>query len=547
MLKAVRSYEEACRTFRWRMPERYNLAFDVCDRQTMAGADGHRTALIVDDGDGGAERYTFHVLRLLANRLANVLSGHGVAAGDRVAVMLDPGVEAAVAVLAGLRMGAVVVPIPSALGAEPLAWRLADSGAKAIVAGPTAMAALELAQPALTTLAVVLDADGLWPALEEASDAFAPKVTEAGDPAFLVYPAHACGTPRGAVLAHRAMLCSLPAVEFALDFFPQFGDVMWTAADWMTPEALLWAVLPAWHHGVPVVAAPQPFDPGAALDLIGRHGVRVAHVPPGPLAQMAEAAQWRSHAMPRAVMTGPAPPAATLADQVARAFGVSANAVWGLPETGAVVADNGALMEMRPGSPGRAAPGSTVEAVDDRGRVLRAGERGVLAVAPGAPSGFIGWWRVDGDGRLGNGWLPTGHLGCRDLDGYLWPEPLAVPEGMALVDDKPVALAEVEAALGLHPEVERAAVVALPGSEFKAGELKAFVAARGPRGDVDFARELQAFTTRLRAAHEAPRRIEFVDAIPLAADGSADREALMNRPIRVDAPASDERWTPPRR
>ena len=87
MLNNPRSYEEACRTFRWRIPDRYNLAFDVCDRQTMAGADGHRTALIVEAADGQVERYTFHVLRLLSNRLANVLAARGVTPGDLVALL----------------------------------------------------------------------------------------------------------------------------------------------------------------------------------------------------------------------------------------------------------------------------------------------------------------------------------------------------------------------------------------------------------------------------------------------------------------------------
>src|SRR5512145_2415469 len=106
MLKAAKSYEEACRTFRWRIPDRYNIAFDVCDRQTMAGADGHRTALIVEAADGSSERYTFHVLRLLSNRLANVLTAAGVVPGDRVLVSFPQSVEAAVAVLAVLKLGA---------------------------------------------------------------------------------------------------------------------------------------------------------------------------------------------------------------------------------------------------------------------------------------------------------------------------------------------------------------------------------------------------------------------------------------------------------
>ena len=147
MLKTTRSYEEACRTFRWRIPDRYNLAFDVCDRQTMAGSDGHRTALIVEAADGSVERYTFHVLRLLSNRLANVLTAAGVGAGDRVLLSLPAGIEAASALLAVTKMGAVVVPVPVGLGTEPMGWRLADSGARAAIVGKEAIATVLAAEP----------------------------------------------------------------------------------------------------------------------------------------------------------------------------------------------------------------------------------------------------------------------------------------------------------------------------------------------------------------------------------------------------------------
>lgn len=545
MLTACRSYEEACRTFRWKIPERYNLAFDVCDRQTMAGADGHRTALIVEAPDGSVERHTFHMLRLLSNRLANGLAALGVAPGDRVAMVLPAGLEAAVTLLAVTKMGAVLVPVPLCLGAEPLGWRLADSGARIAVIDPAAVPALDRARHRLPDLERVLvvgeggaGALDLWSVLEKSSDAFTPLVTPADHPAFIVYPEGACGTPAGVIHAHRAMAGGLPAVEMSLTFFPQFGDVVWTSADWMGAEALFRAVLPAWHHGVPVVARAGAFDPAVALDLMSRHGVRIAYVPSRHLGLLAEAAATRPHAMPRAIATGPEPVDEELHERVIKVFGVHANEAWGVLESGAVAANLAGLMELRPPSPGRAAPGLSVEAVDERGRPMRAGDRGMLAVSPNAPGSFLGYWG-DGSGaaKRVNGWLLTGRSGFRDLDHYLWPDPPAVVVGAILVKDQIVLPDELEAALATHPDVLAAGVV-----EWPAGELKAFVVSKGRTGDAAFVRELQGWASLMRSPIEVPARIDFVAELPLSMDGSVRRGDLLDRPIRLDAPSPGDRW-----
>ncbi len=543
MLKPARSYEEACRTFRWRIPERYNVAFDVCDRQTMAGADGHRTALIVEAADGSAERYTFHVLRLLSNRLANVLASRGVRPDDRVVVSFGPSAEAAVTVLAVAKMGAVAVPVPDTLGTEPLAWRLADSGAVAAVVDGAVAPRLVAVRDAVPGLAAVLAAgdaptgtDELWSAMELASDQFTPALTAADDPAFVFYPRHAAGKPAGAVHAHRSLAGNLPAVEFALGFFPQFGDIMVAADEWMSLEGLLWSLLPAWHHGVPVVAGKGSFRAEATLGLMARHGGRVAVLPAHHLSALADAAvRAGRHPLPRAMAVhGPA--AGTELNKVAGIFGVPANEIWGTLETGAVVASNGAVMESRPGSPGRAAPGVTVEAVDEHGRVMRAGENGMLAVAPGAPGGFLGYAGEDPPGRmrLPSGWLMTGRIGSRDLDGYVWPE-ATTGEGDAVVAGLPVVLDEVEGVMALHPKVRQAALV------WTGSQLKAFVVlADGADQTVDLARELQSWCTARRAVHEAPTRIQFVGDIPRDEAGRPCREMLV-RDLRLTPPDPEER------
>jgi acetyl-CoA synthetase len=164
----------------------------------------------------------------------------------------------------------------------------------------------------------------------------------------------------------------------------------------------------------------------------------------------------------------------------------------------------------------------------------------MLAQAPGAPGAYLAHWNAAEPlrSRLPSGWLMTGQVGSRDLDGYLWPDPPAPVDGVVMVDGLPVVLDEVQAALSRHPKVAAAGVMAT-----RDGAMKAFVvAAPGIGADVSLARELQDFVAVRRAAHEVPRRIEFVAELPSADDGSVVREELKAMPIRLEAPSPDERW-----
>lgn len=544
MLKAARTYEEACRTFRWRIPERYNLAFDACDRQTMAGADGHRTALIVEDEMGGVERYTFHVLRLLSNRAANVLAAQGIGQGDRVAVALGPSLEAAVLVLAVLKMGAILVPLPAGLGSEPLAWRLENSGARLVVADgpalPPLLAAFSRTGMPLTLLTAEEAAPGgidLWALMERASDLFAPALCQPGDAAFILYPDDSGGQPYGAVHAHRAVMGNLPALEYALGFFPQFGDVFWTPADPMSAEALLWGMLAAWHHGVPVAMRRGAFDAEAALSMVARHGVRTAWVPPALLSRLVEAAGERAHALFRAVATGgfvPVPD--TLPRRVRQAFGLDVADLWATLATGAVVANNPALAERRPGSPGRAVPGVSVWAIDADGEPQADGSPGELAVSPGFPGAFLGWWaKPASEDWTAMGWLRSAVAGARDLDGYVWPQVVADPPDIVRAGGRTIGLDALERTIIAHSAITDAGCLLV-------GEtIKAFVVPiAGIDGDAALAREIQAFVGLHRSRQDVPGRIEFVIEVPRRG-GAVDRAELAIRSRRLDAPPAEDR------
>src|ERR1700674_4969542 len=111
---------------RWSIPERFNIGADVVD--------GHAgTALIEIDPSGKVRELSFDAIARLANRLANVLVAHGLARGDRVAILLPQRHETAVAHVAVYKAGLVAVPLFTLFGEEALEFRLGNSGAKAII------------------------------------------------------------------------------------------------------------------------------------------------------------------------------------------------------------------------------------------------------------------------------------------------------------------------------------------------------------------------------------------------------------------------------
>src|ERR1700722_16211190 len=130
MLTETNDYEKLCREFRWEIPARFNIATACCDRH----ADGSgRLALIYVDEDGGGARTSFDDISEMSRRFANVLKADGLARGDRVAVFLSQSLELPIVHMAAFRAGLVSIPLFGLFGEDALEFRLANSGARAIV------------------------------------------------------------------------------------------------------------------------------------------------------------------------------------------------------------------------------------------------------------------------------------------------------------------------------------------------------------------------------------------------------------------------------
>jgi acetyl-CoA synthetase len=131
MLPRVKDYDSLRRQFQWRVPSRYNIGVDVCDR--WAEKEPDRLAILHARPDGRDVPITYGWLRDTSNRLANALRAHGIGRGDRVSILLPQSPEVAAIHIAIYKLGAVALPLAVLFGVDALSYRLENSGAKALI------------------------------------------------------------------------------------------------------------------------------------------------------------------------------------------------------------------------------------------------------------------------------------------------------------------------------------------------------------------------------------------------------------------------------
>ncbi|MGL4445526.1 MAG: acyl-CoA synthetase [Alsobacter sp.] len=537
MLPHGETYDEVRARFAWHVPEFYNIGVDVCDRRAALEPD--RVA-IVDVGDDGAGRdVTFAALRAMSNRLANLLAAEGIGQGDRVGVLLPQMTETAAAHVAVFKLGGISIPLFTLFGEEALQHRLGDSGARAVVTnrdGATKLAGIRASLPALgLVLCTDPDVPGtrfLPEALAGHDEDFEPVRTRADDPALIIYTSGTTGLPKGALHAHRVLPGHLPGVEMSHDLFPQPGDRIWTPADWAWIGGLLDVLMPALHHGVPVITRRFPkFTGEAAFELIERHGVRNAFIPPTALKTMRAVpdAASRFRTRLRTVASGGETLGAELLDWGREVLGVTINEFYGQTECNMIVSSCQRIMPSRPGLMGRAVPGHAVDVIDGHGDPCPDGEQGNIAVRRGDPVMFLGYWNNDAatQAKFLGDWLLTGDTGVREPDGYL--RFVGRDDDVITSAGYRIGPGEIEDCLIRHPAVRMAGVVGKP-DPLRTEIVKAYVVLKDGVVPSDaLAAEIRDHVRTRLAAHEYPREVAFVAELPLTTTGKIVRRELRQR------------------
>ncbi len=536
MLKPDSSYRKVYTRFQWHIPQHYNIGVDICDKHA---GDRQRPALICEQEDGQVQTYTFHDLRQLSNRFANTLTAHGMQAGDRLGILLPQSLETAIAHIATYKTGGVAIPLFTLFGTDALQYRLANSQARFVVTDQVNLEKiLEIHSelPDLQTVFVTTGEAGgqvdFWEALKKGADDFDPVQTRADDPALIIYTSGTTGPPKGALHAHRVLLGHLPGVEFPHNFFPQTGDLFWTPADWAWIGGLIDVLFPSWHHGIPVLAyRARKFDPEFAFDLMARHRVRNAFIPPTALKLMRQVPRpkERYEFSLRSVGSGGETLGEELLEWGQSSLGVAINEFYGQTEANLVVGNCADIMTIRPGSMGKQIPGHTVAIIDSAGRPQPPGTIGSIAVQRPDPVMFLEYWQnpqATADKYIGD-WALTGDLGKKDEDGYIWfvgrDDDLITSAGYR------IGPGEIEDCLLKHPAVSMAAVIGVP-DEVRTQIVKAFIVLKaGLEGESRLENEIKEFVRTRLAAHEYPRLIEFTPGLPMTATGKIIRKDLRAR------------------
>jgi acetyl-CoA synthetase len=533
-------YEALRAAFRWSIPARYNIAVECCDR--WAARAPERVALLRYTPGKPLAPTSYRDLKQASVALARALRAHGIVRGDRIALLLPQSVEAVVGHLAAYKLGAVAVPLAALFGIDALRYRLAASGAKAILTNAQGVARIAEFRAELPDLDVILctdgparDAEGLAEVCALHASPFELAATLRDDPALMIFTSGTTGPPKGALHAHRVLAGHLPGIAFTHDFPPRPDDRLWTPSDWAWAGGLLNALLPGLALGVPVVFGPfRSVDPEQAFALMAEAEVRNAFLPPTAIRMLRAVAGPRSRFDLRLRSIGAAGESLgrDTFEWAREALGVPVNEFYGQTECNYVLGASAALGISKAGAIGKAIPGHDVTIVDEGGTPVPAGAPGEIAIRRPDPAMFLGYWNDPAAtaAKFAGDWMLTGDRAVTDADGYI--RFIGRNDDIITSAGYRVGPAEIEDCLATHPAVAMSAAVGKPDA-LRTEIVKAYVVLRGGFAASDaLAADIRAHVrTRLSAA-EYPREIAFVDEIPLTTSGKVIRRAFRERARR---------------
>ncbi|MEW6166730.1 MAG: acetate--CoA ligase [Pseudomonadota bacterium] len=530
-----------------------NIAHEAVDRHA-AGRLAHKTALRCLARDRPPVELSYARLRELSSRFADALCTLGVQPGERVFVLADRIPELYVAAIGTLKVGAVLSPLFSAFGPEPIKARVSLGDGAVLVTTPALYRRkVQPVRGELTSLRHVLLADDggdasdllaqpgvhiLSRLLEAARADFAAVHTRPEDMALLHFTSGTTGKPKGVVHVHDAVVAHAASARYALDLHEE--DVFWCTADpgWVTGTS--YGIIAPLVLGVTLIVDREEFDARRWYQLLQDEKVTVWYTAPTAIRMLmkvgAEAAQGCDLSQLRHLCSvgEPLNPDAVVWGQ--RTFGIPFHDNWWQTETGAIMIANYPSMDVRPGSMGKPLPGVDAGIVrrDAGGHVHEVTEPGVdgeLALRPGWPSMFRAYLHNEARYRqcFADGWYLTGDLARRDADGYYWFVGRA--DDVIKSAGHLIGPFEVESTLMEHPAVAGAGVIGKPDAV--AGELvKAFIELRsGHEADEAMRRTLLGFArTRLGPA-VAPKEIAFVEHLPRTRSGKIMRRLLKAREL----------------
>ncbi len=541
MLQKLNNFDELCSTFKWNIPEFYNIASDTVDQDIYQ----NRVALINFLKDGKIEEWSFVDIKRYANKLANVFDHFHLEANARVGIILGQCPETAIAHMACFKSGKISIPLFNLFGTDALHYRLFNSRASLVICDNIGLNKIFEIKDRLPDLKKIICIDSndeknnvfnFKKLIEKASDSYSTKKTKASDPALIIYTSGTTGGPKGALLPHRSLLGHIPGVEIPHEFLSSsepVTDLFWTPADWAWIGGLFDVLLPAWHFGIPVVSyRSQKFDPEFTFDLISKLEIKNTFLPPTALKMMKSfnPSKTVKNLKLRTVGSGGEALGEDLLEWGKEILGVGINEFYGQTECNLTVSNCGAIMPTKQGSIGKPVPGHEVRIVNCKGELIKEpGLDGEIIVKSDTPVSFLKYWENDAatKAKVKNGWLHTGDFAYKDEEGYFYFK--GREDDIINTSGYRVGPSEVEDAILSHPDVSMVAVIGVP-DKLRGQIIKAFIVTGNHKNVLTqndkLKQSIQNHVKLSLAAHEYPRLIEFVYQLPLTTTGKIIRKDL---------------------
>jgi len=555
------SFHEADFGIKWFEDGVLNVSANCLDRHLVTR--GHETALIWEgDEPGEARRFTYAELHEEVCRFANVLKGQGVKKGDRVTLYMPNMPEAAMAMLACTRIGAVHSVVFGGFSPDSLAGRIQDCDSTCVVTADEGMrggkpiplktnvdAALAHCTSVKSVIVVsrtgravpmVAGRDHAYADLRAAaSPDCAPEPMGAEDPLFILYTSGSTGKPKGVLHTTGGYLLWV-AMTFDTIFDYKPGEVFWCTADigWITGHSYL-IYGPLANGGTTVMfdGVPNYPDHGRFWETCDRLGVNIFYTAPTALrALMREGDGWvKQHSRSSIRLLGsvgePINPEAW--EWYHRVVGDERCPIvdtWWQTETGgAMIAPMPGATPLKPGSATKPLFGVQLQLVDGEGAVLDGAAEGNLVITDSWPGQMRGVW---GDAErffqtyftTYPGKYFTGD-GCRrDEDGYYWITGRV--DDVINVSGHRMGTAEVESALVAHAKVAEAAVVGMP-HDLKGQGIYAYVTLNANESESEELRqELRKWVRQEIGPIATPDAIQFAPGLPKTRSGKIMRRIL---------------------
>lgn len=566
--------------YRWFVGGELNTSENCLDRHVAAGR-GDQLALIYDSPvTGTIERYTYRELLSRVEKLAGALAARGIAKGDRVVIYLPMIPEAAIAMLACARLGAVHSVVFGGFAAKELAARIDDAKPKLVLSAscgiepnrvveykPLLDEAIRLAthaperciikQRAARRAELVAGRDEDWDEVEWSATPHPPVPVESTHPLYILYTSGTTGSPKGVLRDNGGHAVALAwSMEHVYGVKP--GEVFWAASDvgWVVGHSYI-VYGPLLHGCTTVLYEGKPVgtpDAGAFFRVIAEHGVSVFFTAPTAFRAIRREDPEGKHVRRydlsklRALFL-----AGERSDPTTVAF---AEELLGVPvvdhywqtETGWPIAANCLGIERLPvkhGSPTKPVPGWDIRVLDEFGKELPAGEIGSVVVKLPLPPGSLLTIYGDDERYVEKylsrfpGFYETADAGYLDEDGYLFV--MARTDDVINVAGHRLSTGALEEALASHPDVAECAVVGVH-DELKGQLPLGFVVLKDgvdrPHEEVE--REIVALVRERIGPVAAFRRAVVVPRLPKTRSGKILRKTMqaIAEERQVDTPAT---------